>query len=173
MCAGFSLCLAVALCASALQGQESEGTAIVHGAIIGASGPATVLLRSGDRDPTRYYDGYRTVAAADGSFTFRYVRPGTYRVEAEAAGLLPVPLEPVTIELRSGETRNGIRIAMAPRTHLCGHVTENGAPKRTGVNAWRLDPEFGTFSRTFLPAADEGGGYDFGDLTPGTYCSVS
>jgi hypothetical protein len=161
--------LALMLCVNGLAQGKNNGTAELYGMVKGANGSSVVLhLRALDENPVRYYDGYEENVAKDGSFHFAEIEAGAYQLETEASGFtLSVP---ETITLRAGESRKGVVISVTPSFSLCGRVTENGAPKDdTWVNAYRLNPEFGILSQTFLPHLGANGSFLIADVTPGTY----
>jgi hypothetical protein len=151
--------------------RASEGSAAVAGVVKGVDVPAVVYLQSVSEDPTRYYEGYRVSAQKDGRFSFEYVKPGTYRLRAEASGYMVSPDTDaeMKITLHARERRKGLTITMVPRRAICGRVTENGTAKKTWVDVFRYDPEFGTLSETSLPSTEADGSYRFADLAPGTY----
>ncbi len=157
----------------ALAQSAPDGTAAIAGVVKGAEAPVIVYLQPVDDDPTRYYDGYQVAAEKDGSFSFDEIKPGTYRLRAEALGFISTPAsgDGTEITLRAHEKRKGVTISMIRRSAVCGRVIENGSPRLrpTWVNAYRYDPEFGTLSNTFLPSTEPDGGYRFADLDPGTY----
>ena len=141
------LIAAVLMCGAAVARPKTDGTGAVAGVVRGAKGvPVVVHLQPVDDDPTRYYDGYEVTAEKDGSFYFAEIKPGTYRLTAEASGFMPSRPgsgADAAITLHAHERRKGVTITMVPRRALCGRVTENGIPKETWVNAFRYDPEIG------------------------------
>lgn len=156
------------MCAVALAQQKEANDAAVAGLVRGAAGvPVVLQLQPVDDNPTRYYDGYEVTSEKDGSFYFADVKPGTYRLTAEADGLMSAHC--AAIKLQAHQKREGVLLTMLPRRPLCGHLTENGSPKKTWVNAFRYDPEFDAFSKTFLQNVGEDGGYCFSNLASGTY----
>lgn len=169
------LCVAMSLCQARISiAQTSQaGTASLWGAVKGLDGPAVVYLVSQNADPTSYYDGYQAASDKNGNFSFAYIKPGTYRIRAEAAGFLSLPSEGegAEITLRAGEKRTGVSVQMVRRQTVCGRVTENEVPRErpTWVWAYRYDKDTGETSRTFLPATKPDGTYRFDDLQSGTY----
>jgi hypothetical protein len=134
----------------------------------GAAGKSTVVyLETVSDNPTRYYDGYQVSAAKDGSFHFADITPGTYRLTAHAFGFLVDA--PQTITLRKGEKRKNVIVQFAPRTIICGRVTEDGKPKKTWASVYRYDPQYGTLIRSFFPSTEPDGSFSYDDLVPGTY----
>jgi hypothetical protein len=170
-----AFCLVMSLFTAIISLAEApnEGTAELSGAVEGTNGPAFVYLVLQDAKPTSHYDGYQAAAEKDGRFSFAYVRPGTYRIRAEAAGFMSAPpqIEGMEITLRTGEKRTGVIVRMVRRQIVCGRVTENGVPREspTWVWAYRYDKETGEISRTFLPATEPNGTYRFDNLGSGTY----
>lgn len=164
--------LGLMIAGSATAEPPKDGTGSIKGLVIGAKGSVTVYLQSADDNPVRYYDGYKVAAEQDGTFTFLEVKPGTYRINAEASGFMLAPTgndRPITITLRANEMRGGVRISMVPVTQVCGRITDNGAPRKSSLKAWRLDPEFGTLSESKIVSTGDDGSYRFSDLAPGTY----
>lgn len=152
--------------------QNGDDTGTVEGVVNGATGLLTVYLQAIDDNPLRYYDGYKATAKQDGSFIFTYVKPGTYQIKAQASGFMLAPTGNTTsskVTLRANQTLRGIKIAMAPVTQVCGRITDNGVPRKSTVQAWKLDPEFGTLSGGKTLSTADDGLYRFSNLAPGTY----
>jgi protocatechuate 3,4-dioxygenase beta subunit len=155
---------------------KAEGTASISGVVKGAAeSPTVVYLQSSDANPTRYYDGYQVSAEKDGSFSFAEIKPGTYRIRAEASGFMsamPDGEVGTRITLRAHEKRKGVTIAMVHLRALCGLVTEEGTPKQTWVEVFRYDPEVNMLYKTSpqrVLTTEKDGRYSFTDLAPGTY----
>jgi len=166
------LVLGLLLSGIALAGAQTSGTSTVAGVVVGVDISADVFLQPVDDNPTRYFDGYKVKTEKDGRFVFAAIKPGNYRVRAEASGFMQAKTgndTTITITLRANETRGGVRISMVPVTAVCGRITDNGAPKKSTVKAWRLDPEFGTLSQSKTVSTGDDGLYLFSDLAPGTY----
>jgi len=121
--------------AAAIAQSKNDGTAMLSGTVIGGNTAISVYLQSTDENPTRYYDGYKSTADKNGSFLFIEIKPGTYRIRAEASGFISTESESgsaTLIKLQANETRGGVKIFMLPVTSVCGRVTENGSEKRLG-----------------------------------------
>ncbi|MGO8789971.1 MAG: collagen binding domain-containing protein [Terriglobia bacterium] len=155
---------------------KKDGTASIAGVVRGTEGVSVVLhLQPVNDNPARYYDGYEVTAEKDGRFYFAEIKPGTYRLTAEASGFMcatPVRGADAPITLHANEKRKGVMIALIPRRVLCGRVTENGIPRKTWMNAFLYKPEFGTLSQPLVssvPSTGADGSYRITDLAPGTY----
>jgi hypothetical protein len=149
-----------------------DRTAAISGVVKGADDATPVVyLESGDDNPTRYYDGYKVSAEKDGSFSFADIKPGTYRLRAEAVGFMTAASDGAGAEivLHPNEKRKDVTVSMVRRRAVCGRVTENGKSKATFMNAFRYDPEFGTLLDTEPPSTDTDGSFWISDLDPGTY----
>jgi Carboxypeptidase regulatory-like domain len=166
------ICQLLVNCAAFAQ-SSADATAAISGVVKGVDIPAIVYLQAPDDNPTRYYDGYQATTKEDGSFSFRDVKPGTYQLRVEASGFMSSTLDTdgAKITLRAHEIRKGVGVSMVRKRTLCGQVTENGSPRPapTWVGAFRYDPEFDSFVKTFLPRTEVDGTYRFVDLDPGTY----
>lgn len=165
-----SLCLLTLFFARSAGAQaRSEGTAELAGVVQGVDGMPVILhLRALDPNPVRYYDGYEETTTKDGRFHFAMIQPGTYQMEAKESGIR-LAATPV-IHLRNGESRKGIVLSAKRGISLCGRVTENGRAKNdTWVDAYWLDPEFGTLSQTFVPHLGREGRFSVPVSRAGTY----
>ena len=174
------LATALLICAPLSAQPRTAGSAAVEGVVKGAKGAVvTVRLLPVDANPVRYYDGYEVSARENGRFYFADIKPGTYRITAKADGYMLAPSSKETgavLTLHAHQKRRGITIRMVTRRELCGRVTENGAPKKSFLVAFRYNKEFGTLNKTYLPATGTyflgtsgDGSYRFEDLPAGTY----
>lgn len=95
-----------------------ERAAIVTGRVVDESGTdvagASVFVES-ERG------SHGSTTRDDGSFVFEDVPTGTVRLRAAAEGSWTA--EPVTLELASGERRDGVRLVLAPGGAVAGSVT--------------------------------------------------
>jgi hypothetical protein len=121
---------------------------------------------------------------AQGQFELRDVPPGAYFVSATRAGYLEIqhgqrrPRERGTaVELRAGETRERIDIALVRGSVLTGRVVdETGAPY-PGVTVIPLALGYQLGARTYLPSGgtttNDLGEYRIAGLQPGRYYLVA
>ena len=160
------------LCGMAIAHPKKDGTAAISGIVRGAEGLSVVLhLEPINGSPTRYYDGYEVAAEKDGRFSFGEITAGTYRLLAEASGLMSAAGTDVAvpaITLRANERRRGVTVTMVPRPTLWGKLTQKGVPAKSWVNAYLYDPEFGKL-KGFNLVTGEDGSFRFGTLPLGTY----
>jgi hypothetical protein len=74
-----------------------------------------------------------TETAADGSFSFEEVPPGTYVVQADAAGFQSASSEPFVLGTDAPSADVGVILLAIPRGNLAGTATLEGAANHGGI----------------------------------------
>jgi hypothetical protein len=163
--------LGVLLAGIARAQQPNDSEASLAGVVTGVQGARIVVhLSTVDDNPLHYYDGYEVQAGSDGKFRFDHIEPGRYLLTAGAVNYIAkTPSDGLRVTLSKGEKIKGVTLALVPKQVVCGHISENRKPKATWVNAFRLNPEFGTLTDAAFVQTDKDGNYRFDDLAPGTY----
>jgi hypothetical protein len=71
--------------------EQADNLANLSGTVRGGEGALIALhLESISDNPVRYFDGYESTPAADGSFAFTAIPPGDYRITLEANQIMPL-----------------------------------------------------------------------------------
>jgi hypothetical protein len=139
----------------AQQAEERRGT--VSGTVTPAGeNPITVHLRASDVNPLRHYDGYEQTADATGHFRFVDVQAGSYALEAESATARSATSQTITVQPE--KESSGLIVALTSKHLICGHVSENGQPRKSILWFYHYDPERGTLIEHLVPNETEANG---------------
>ncbi|MGD1069878.1 MAG: carboxypeptidase-like regulatory domain-containing protein [Bryobacteraceae bacterium] len=146
-------------------GKPASVEGVVTDAVTGTPIPRVhVSLRgAGGRQPHQY----ATASGADGKFSITGIAPGSYQIDGRRVGFV-MPSGPRAgnrVELKDGDTRTDLSIALTPTGAITGHVTDaDGNP----VEGATVEAQGGTRSGD-SSSTDEQGQFRIGGLAPGRY----
>jgi hypothetical protein len=139
--AGLTSCIGLAQAPASRSAAASVDGQIVNTGL----SSVTVRLERTPANPLRYFDGYFASAKADGSFHFRDVAPGRYRLTAETKesmhgeyGSHGLGGSGKIIWIASGDHLRALSLELFPAPEmLCGHVADrNGNPLEVEVEVY-------------------------------------
>jgi len=105
----------------------------------------------------------------DGTFEFRDVAPGTYRIDYVAASSSGVRAAQQTVEVRDRDVHNVV-VELPKELTVRGRITwEEGVPKEDRSSQVRLTDPFELISPTFSAEVRAGNEFVFTNLAPGKY----
>jgi protocatechuate 3,4-dioxygenase beta subunit len=149
----------------------------VRGFVMGADGPASVLLAPQESNGGRRGRILRTGSEADGSFMIANVPPGHYTAVARSGGRGGTPRMGTLSVNVTGENISGVTIALQAGISMSGYITVEsaGTPSPTDYSTFRVDaPEvsplpFGGGPGGTGARAEKNGRFQIDNLFPGEH----
>lgn len=160
-----------------------EGRVLSHGDGKPLAGASVRLREEGETAfaPGPFEDAYATKTAADGTFVFAEVAPGTYRVYADQPGYVrafygarsPVlPSIGIALRVFAGQVLKGIDVALPPEGSISGRVIRDGEPLPE-IQVTAFLTLYGGGRRLYVPMVftdtDAEGRFTLRSLRPGRY----
>ena len=165
---------------------QSASTGSIHGTVIDAktSQPlsgATVSLQNFQPSGRPAALDSATTTAADGSFLFRNLTPGNYRLSAAHNGYVSSARRPhpgaqspgSAVSLTAGQTVDDVVVRLMPTGVITGHITNDRDEPMPGVLVQTMKATYNSGHREFSDArtgfTDDRGEFRIWGLAPGQY----
>src|ERR1700733_132074 len=185
-CCSFLLALLLVSFVPSFAQDQSGNTGSIHGTVDDpkTSQPlagATVSLQNFQQSGRPAGMNSATTTAADGSFLFRNLLPGSYRVSATHNGYVSSARRPragaqspgSAVSLTAGQTVDDVVVRLMPTGVITGHITNERDEPMPGVLVQTMKASYGSGHREFSDArtgfTDDRGEFRVWGLAPGQY----